>query len=221
MTSASATTIAPPPLTPINSLKAGTSQSTVLPKLQRIPRSGDSPQPDITANASKCSELSNVELPRLTPKPGILGKVSEQPGLHSEGKGLVGGVTTWFPPSSTIQVGSNQGKPTQAGPIPSRRPQFVEYLGAKKFVIIPKHSILSFSPAIAASHLEESVNIPDDALINNDRTTRTESAPNAPDSASLGPESSGLKTESTITATLPEEKELAEASKEGTTEENE
>lgn len=180
---AASTTIPPPPLTPINSLKAGTSQSTILPKLQRIPRTGDSPQLD-----SSKIVTSESELPRLTPRPGILSttpkyvRVSE----HTEGKGLVGGVTTWFPPSSTIQVGSNQLKQAQVGPVSSRRPQFVEFLGDKKFVIIPKHSILSVSPTIAGSPLEESVNIPDDTMISDN--ANIESGPSAPDSASLGPE---------------------------------
>lgn len=113
---------------------------------------------------------------------------------------MVGGVTTWFPPSSTIQVGTNQLKPTEVGPVSSRRPQFVEFLGNKKFVIIPKHSILSVSPTIAATagnQLEESVNIPDDTQTS-DNAAHVESGPSAPDSASLGPGNSDAEPEHSV-----------------------
>lgn len=66
---------------------------------------------------------------------------------QTETKGLVGGVTTWFPPSSTIQVGSNQLKPPPLGTIQSPRPQYVEFLGDKKYLIIPKHNVVSVSPS--------------------------------------------------------------------------
>lgn len=72
--------------------------------------------------------------------------------VQTETKGLVGGVTTWFPPTSTIQVGSNQLKPPQLGTIQSPRPQYVEFLGDKKYLIIPKHNVVSVSPSVGHAH---------------------------------------------------------------------
>lgn len=182
-TSTTTSTVAPPPLTPVNSLKVGAPHSTGLPKLHRIPRSGES------ATSSKPTEL-----PKLTPRPGIASKFSKtsEQQSHVENKSLVGGVTTWFPPSSTIQVGNNQFKLPRIGPVQVPRPQFVEYLGDKKYLIIPKHSVLSVSPTIAAAaatHVEENVSTPgpDDSGLNG--------GPSAPDSASLGPEITTTKTD--------------------------
>lgn len=158
-------TIAPPPLTPINTLKAGAaSQKSVLPpKLQRIPRPDDAQPP-----------------PRLTPRPPAV----PQP----ETRGLVGGVTTWFPHSATVRVGG--GAQPQSGAARPPRPQFLEIVGSKKYLIIPKHSVLSVSPTIAATAAagrpEEGGGTP---VAGDGR------GPSAPDSARLGPESGELKVE--------------------------
>lgn len=69
-------------------------------------------------------------------------------------KNLVGGVTTWFPPSSKIQLNSNSlllPKTSTESTMQSPRPQSITIMGDRKFLIIPKHSILSVSPTIGAA----------------------------------------------------------------------
>lgn len=98
-------------------------------------------------------------------------------------------MTTWFPHSATIQVGGGvQLRPAHSGAVRPPRPQAVEFICDKKYLIIPKHSVLSVSPTIAAAaacRLEETVSTP----VGDGR------GPSAPDSARLGPESQ-IKTES-------------------------
>ncbi|XP_065159746.1 uncharacterized protein [Atheta coriaria] len=66
---------------------------------------------------------------------------------NTEQKSLVGSLTTWFPQSSTIQVSNNESDSLANIP---RRPQLVEYIGNKKYVVVPRHNILSVrSPAQA------------------------------------------------------------------------
>lgn len=89
-------------------------------------------------------------------------------------KSLVGGVTTWFPSSSTIQVNHGDTGGLQINPM---RPQFVEYFGMKKFLVIPKHNILSVSPVIAPKNKPKTA---DSAPVQSDSIT-------IPDTASLGP----------------------------------
>lgn len=140
----------PPPLTPISSLKSQTNltlASAPLPKLQRIPRSDE----------------TDAKLPRLNSP------------AQTEPKGLVGGVTTWFPPSSTIQVGGGgggQSKQPRLGATHTPRPQYVEFLGDKKYLIIPKHNVLSVSPSLSKS--EENVRV-------------AHKEPDQPNPASFGP----------------------------------
>lgn len=169
----------PPPLTPISTIKSAaasattssTSSSTVSvpPKLQRIPKPQDA---NITSTPQIVKSLPPVpkpELPKLTPRPGLasgpkfikVNNISEQ--NASESKSLVGSVTTWFPPSSTIQVANDQTRVNDVETHSPPRPQFVEFLGNKKYLIVPKHNILSVSPAIASvnSKSEDFVTTPD------------------------------------------------------------
>lgn len=78
--------------------------------------------------------------------------VDESKSTAMEAKSLVGGVTTWFPPSSTIQVGGNQIKMPQLGTVQTPRPQYVEFLGDKKYLIIPKHNVVSVLPSVGHTH---------------------------------------------------------------------
>lgn len=152
----------PPPLNPIstqmNVTTTTTTTTTTTPstnntKLPRIPPISD--ETDVKQHHH-----------RLMNTPSTLNS-------NESMKGLVGGVTTWFPPSSTIQVGNNQlMKPPQFGPVHVPRPQFVEILGDKKYLIIPKHNVLSVSPSPSKS--EENVKI-------------AQNEPDAPNPASLGP----------------------------------
>ncbi|KAK4886507.1 hypothetical protein RN001_002778 [Aquatica leii] len=208
-------TVAPPPLTPINALKSVQTQSTILPKLQRIPR--------ISESESESAALSKTEEPQepkesdldvSTPKPTLLPQasnlnkcsdISNTVPVQSEHKSIVGSVTTWFPSSSTIQV-SGGTSPTAISEnisVAQQRPQHVEFLGNKQFLIIPKQNILAISPNIPTS-----ATAPTNKLISNN--TNTETSPgfkvaaegstniaSIPDSASLGPpvEVSTIKTE--------------------------
>nr|XP_023012278.1 nascent polypeptide-associated complex subunit alpha, muscle-specific form [Leptinotarsa decemlineata] len=144
-----ATLSAPPPLTPINTLKtAGGHSTTTLPKLQRIPRPGDTtPLPHIEPTAPN----PLPELPKLTPRPVQLPvivtqavKATEQ-SSGSENRSLVGSVTTWLPHNSKIVESTNE-ELTEAS-----RPQYVEFLGGRKFLVIPKNNFMSVSPTVAAT----------------------------------------------------------------------
>lgn len=177
----STTIVAPPPLTPINTIKSSGVQSNVLPKLQRIPRTGDPPFPQETA-------LTNEplpELPRLTPRPQPLQSVSvnvtEPPALQSstENKSLVGSVTTWLPHNSKIVDNIQR---TGEEPTGVRRPQYLEFIGGRKFLVIPKHSLMSVSPSVAAT----AASVPTSNSSSVAETMETTSIPT--DSASLGPE---------------------------------
>lgn len=134
----SATISNPPPLTFLNVTKTPTSQPTPnLPKLQRMQRPGE----------QNNSNVSKSVMPKLTPKPGMVAaKAGEN---ASEQRSLVGSVTTWFPPTSTIQVGEL--KSPESGIIPNQIPQFVEIVGNKKYLVVPTHNIVAVSPNIAST----------------------------------------------------------------------
>lgn len=83
-------------------------------------------------------------MPRLTPKPGIeTAEQVEGPNENEINKGLVGSVTTWFPPSSTIQVGPEKGALALA------KPQFVEIIGNRKYLVVPTQNVVAVSPTVA------------------------------------------------------------------------
>ncbi|KAI4463566.1 methyl-cpg dna binding [Holotrichia oblita] len=169
----------PPPLTPISTIKsaaaAATTSSTcpstvsVPPKLQRIPKPQDTNITNTPQIVKPLPPVPKPDLPKLTPRPGLtsvpkfikVNNISEQ--SASESKSLVGSVTTWFPPSSTIQVANDQTRVNDVDAHSPPRPQFVEFLGNKKYLIVPKHNILSVSPAIASvnSKSEDFVTTPD------------------------------------------------------------
>lgn len=119
---------------------------------------------------------SNITLPKL-PKPFDI-----YTSHHTESKGLVGSVTTWFPPSSTIQVGNNELN-SESEPIRIPRPQFVEYIGNKKFVIVPRHNVLSVQPNSMFNRPEENVRTPDVAI--NSSADLLPNVPQTPDSAAM------------------------------------
>ncbi|KAJ8927476.1 hypothetical protein NQ314_020073 [Rhamnusium bicolor] len=173
----STTIVAPPPLTPINTLKSAGVQSTVLPKLQRIPRSSDPTFPQ--DSESKTDVLP--ELPRLTPRPvqsQSLTKITTDSSVQpspSENKSLVGSVTTWLPHNSKIVDNIQR---TSEEPTEVPRPQYVEFLGGRKFLVIPKHNFMSVSPTVAATAISK----PD----NNNAPDIVETTPVPTDSASLG-----------------------------------
>lgn len=129
-----------PPLTPINVLKSAANQLGSLPKLQRIPRNTD---PDASADPDT---LPLPEPPKLTPRP--------QPEQIVKSQSLVGSLTTWLPHNSKIidnieDMGG--GGDNQAGGAGASRPQYVEFLAGRKFLVIPKHNFMSVSPTVAVT----------------------------------------------------------------------
>ncbi|KAF5299600.1 hypothetical protein FQA39_LY11515 [Lamprigera yunnana] len=208
-------TIAPPPLTPINALKSIHTQSTVLPKLQRIPRTSESEldSAPVCKSTDEIKEPVQSDLPRLTPRPTLLPQTSTaikgpETGStappHTENKSIVGSVTTWFPSSSTIQVseGSNPTAISETISVAQQRPQHVEFLGKKQFLIIPKQNVLAISPNIPTSATAPATK----PVSNNNSeistgfkvaTEGSATVASTPDAASLGPpvEVSTIKTE--------------------------
>nr|XP_022919115.1 uncharacterized protein LOC111427960 isoform X2 [Onthophagus taurus] len=143
----SSTSILPPP--PL--ISAPTSSTSTLPKLQRIPKQ------QLQQEQGVLKSDNNLEMPKLTPRPGLALKPD---GI--EPKSLLGSVTTWFPSSSTIQVGNGAeiaGDERVEVP-PHPRPQTVEFLGQKKFLIVPKHNIVSVNPTVATVTGEDLVSAP-------------------------------------------------------------
>lgn len=156
-----------PPHSPLNNM--ATQPKSNLPKLQRIQKSNEQ------KNMNK--DVKTL-MPKLIPKPGSsASKVTES---STESKGLVGSVTTWFPPSSTIQVGELRSP--ESGTMPVQRPQFVEIIGNRKYLIIPTQNVVAVSPNIASTASKKQ-NGPDDIS----------TYPNVPSSARLGPEDSIVK----------------------------
>lgn len=165
----------PPPLTPISALGAGnktspsdttSGQSTATPssppKLQRLPRMGESGKLITVPRFVKVPRSESV----LPPQQG-------QKGTTGNKGTIVGSVTTWLPPSSTIQLSpsgvtktssnavstsfsnsvsstSTISDPLASPPNPSSV-QSVARMGGKKYIVVPKHNVLSVSPAMAAT----------------------------------------------------------------------
>ncbi|XP_069688830.1 uncharacterized protein [Periplaneta americana] len=170
---ATTTSTTPPPLTPISALGAGNRGSPTEnsaghspptppspPKLQRLPRMADS------------GKL--VTVPRFVkvPKSRESSLVNQQGTKTTASKGtIVGSVTTWLPPSSTIQLSSSTGAKTSSpvSPSPSSsvssttnntdpltssstaNVQAIARMGGKKYIVVPKHNVLSVCPAMAAT----------------------------------------------------------------------
>lgn len=160
-------------LTSINTLKSINNQSSILPKLQRINHANDAKNSNIPLPA--LLPHSNVCLPKL-PRP-----IEMYSSHQTENKSLVGSVTTWFPPSSTIQVGNNEIN-SENNSVRIPRPQFVEYIGSKKFLIVPKHNVLSVLPNSTFNKPEENVCTPDTTKDSTDITTNI---PQTPESAKM------------------------------------
>lgn len=141
--------------------------SATPPKLQRIPRPGEKQiMPNISIipknNDSNNTQNKVYRISKFTTVPQYV-KVSEtNPAVSEPAKSIVGAVTTWFPPSSKIQLNSNNSPPKNSTEsVQSPRPQSITIMGDRKFLIIPKHNILSVSPTIGAA-----VNTPSSRPIN-------------------------------------------------------
>lgn len=166
-TNQSSTNVAPPPLTPINTFtSAGVQSTTVLPKLQRIPRSDD---PTFLTETDQAPDDID-EMPSLIPGPDLIPETTKSvtspiQSTVNEYKSIVGSVTSWLPHNSKIvdNIPQNCEEPTE---VP--RPQYVEFLGGRKFLVIPKHNFMSVSPTVATSAVTRTgiPKIPDNLNIN-------------------------------------------------------
>lgn len=131
--------------------------SATPPKLQRIPRPGEKP---ITSklsiiprqNTHDTSQLTRVSKFSTVPHYVKVSDSYNMGGVSEPTKSIVGSVTTWFPPSSKIQLSSNNSSPkTSTDTMQSPRPQSITVMGDRKYLVIPKHSVLSVSPTIGAA----------------------------------------------------------------------
>lgn len=168
----------------------------LLPKLQRMPKQSDTSL-GLTTRSDQDFD-ANTHLPKLTPKPGLLTstkltKYTDNCSVHpKESKSLVGSVTTWFPPSSTIQVGDKFVSNNIQSQLPVR-PQFIGFLGNKKFLIVPKHNTFSISQDAdsVCSRPEDMVSTPDSFDVSSDTT----SGDNNPTEVAKVPDFSSASTE--------------------------
>lgn len=155
-------------------------QSTsVLPKLQRIPRPDD--PTFLTETDLHLDEFS--EMPRLIPRPDPIHEIQKSvtpplPPTVNESKSIVGSVTTWLPHNSKIvdNIQQNCEEPTE---VP--RPQYVEFLAGRKFLVIPKHNFMSVSPSLAASAITKAptTRMPDNLQINSPSVILENAVPGA------------------------------------------
>jgi hypothetical protein len=104
-------------------------------------------------------------MPRLLPLPKVAKDAPPPPRqtknvtqTATETKSLVGSVTSWLPHSSTIQV-DNMQRNKENEPVEAPRPQYVEYLAGRKFLIIPKHNVVSVSPTSVQSKPQKQLNL--------------------------------------------------------------
>ncbi|KAF7266799.1 hypothetical protein GWI33_019906 [Rhynchophorus ferrugineus] len=153
--------VAPPPLTPINTLKsAPAGLSTALPKLQRIPRSDPTDLIPVLPSIPKCVSPSPTPPPPMSSASPLtkneMAKTS-QDNTAEGSKSLVGSVTTWLPHNVKL---INSEEPTEAP-----RPQYLEYLGGRKFLVIPKHNFMSVSSTSSAPRSEETAATPSNPSI--------------------------------------------------------
>lgn len=129
-TNGTKTLLLPPPLVPITTLSSSTSVSHSVPAPPKLQRMSE-------------GKLSNPRRPPLT-----------------KTTSLVGGVTTWLPPSSTVhmrgQTPISKFSPSQKALPPSstamldsaNQPvQTLVTMDGKRFIVVPKHNVLSVSSA--------------------------------------------------------------------------
>lgn len=134
--------LSPPPLTPISTLNSVNSAHSQFGHL-----SINNPPPKLT----RLTDGKIVSVPRTISKPPV-----------TKAQSIVGGVTTWLPPSSTIQLSPSTPKLSpsfkNSSPAPTSTidssttlpAQTLITMNGKRFVVVPKHNVLSVSPAVTA-----------------------------------------------------------------------
>ena len=92
---------------------------------------------------------------RTAPLPSGQGIPGQQPEFQP---GIVGGLTTWLPSSSTVQVQAPHRIPVAPvappQPEPHGPPQSVATIDGCKYIVVPKHNVLSVSPAMSVSGVQ-------------------------------------------------------------------
>lgn len=128
-----ATVTPPPSLTTIGtspSESKNTSPSST-PKLQRLPKSGET---------------------SLITSTNIIASSSSVVTTTSKANKLLGAVTTWLPPASTIQLDSSKSSPPIGKtPSSSEAAQGLAKVGDRRYIVIPKHNVLSVTPTTSAT----------------------------------------------------------------------
>ncbi|KAH1022092.1 hypothetical protein HUJ04_011542 [Dendroctonus ponderosae] len=130
--SSTAKVLPPPLLSPIKDPKSiSSSAGKSLPKLQRISRleSADPIQSaPLDEGRNGLGERTGMEVPH---------NLQQSPDATAKCQSLVGAVTSWLP--HNVKIVDNP-EATEAP-----RPQYVEYLAGRKFLVIPKHNFMSVS----------------------------------------------------------------------------
>lgn len=133
-------------------------QSTTPPKLQRIPRPGDKPfipPPSVAPkqnNTPKISEPLKTHPSKMSPSIVRYAKPPDSQSIVEPSKSIVGSMTTWFPPNSTLKMNPNNSPTrTTSDSIRSPKPQGLVFMGERKFLVVPKGNVLSISPTIGAA----------------------------------------------------------------------
>lgn len=139
-----------PPLTPISSLKSHHPNSDSPPKLLRIPRSGDK-------SYSPKLIVDKINKPFKTSDKNK--KNVEDPTQVNNTKSLLGSVTTWLPPSSSIQMSKSQAVVETSA---TTSAQGIVQCGGKKYIVVPKYNVLNVFPAQTAD--DTGMKITDKAL---------------------------------------------------------
>lgn len=183
--------------------------TTVLPKLQRIPRSDD--PTFLTETGMVLDDIH--ESPTLISGTDYVSDITKSVtspvhSINHEYKSIVGSVTSWLPHNSKIvdNIPQNCEEPTE---IP--RPQYVEFLAGRKFLVIPKHNFMSVSSSMTASAAARTVpKISNDVKINQSVSTpESQIAYTDPDPVTKPTSESPSKPENSF---VPEDREVVERS---------
>lgn len=151
-------TLSPPPLTHVSamkpSLKAPVSTLPAPPGLQRAPPTKEIPH--------RIPQPLLIPVIKRFPVPKVLKTVSklvpvpktevttfnEFRPIQSKKKGIVGSVTTWLPPSSTIRMIKPPQKiatPTNVADMVMAFPQTIAIVNGKKYIVVAKHNVVNVS----------------------------------------------------------------------------
>lgn len=136
------------------SLKVPTASLPAPPGLQRAPPTKEPPQ--------RIPQPLLIPVIKRFPVPKVLKTVSklvpvpkteattfnEFRPIQSKKKGIVGSVTTWLPPSSSIRIAKPSQKaatPTNVADMVMSFPQTIAIVNGKKYIVVAKHNVVNVS----------------------------------------------------------------------------